>query len=413
LDPTDPSTSPLVVSGFLRGNGALAYQRACEAGLEGVMSKSVDAPYRGGRGDTWRKLKCIDSDEFVIVGYTPGKGSRGALGALLLAEPRGKQWRYVGRVGTGMDSAMLKRLHDQLKVAKDKPELSDAPNAKQLRGGRPVWVQPDTVVEVEFRGRTGDDFLRQGSFKGLRPDKSPADLRDSDRAKENAPVPAKATRKTAPRKRAERDAEIRLTHPDRVLIDKPRVTKQGLAEFYAGIAEHLLPGVVGRPLSLVRCPDGAGNECFFQKHPMTGMPEAIGVGDARSTDGKRQQYVYVNDIEGVLGLVQMNVIEIHPWRSPAADLEHPGRSGVDRDRDARVAWPRVRDAARPVRDRLQAVGLERFRRTTGGKGVHVVVPLNPRPDWETAKAFAHALARTLEQESPEDFVSVATKNRRK
>jgi bifunctional non-homologous end joining protein LigD len=419
LDASDPATNPLVVSGFLRGNGAIAYQRACEAGLEGVMSKSVDAPYRSGRGDSWRKLKCIDSDEFVIVGYTPGKGSRGALGALLLAEPRGKAWRYVGRIGTGMDSAMLKRVHDQLKhvqlnPAKRKPELIDAPDAGQLRGARPVWVQPDNVVEVAFRGRTGDDLLRQASFKGLRPDKSPTDLRDSDRPKEKSSMAArKATRKTAPGKRVRSEAEIKLTHPDRVLIDKPHVTKQGLADFYASIAEHLLPGVVGRPLSLVRCPDGAGQECFFQKHPMTGMPDAIGVGDARSAQGKRQQYVYVNDIEGVLGLVQMNVIEIHPWGSTIADLEHPDRLVFDLDPDTGVAWPRVRDAARTVRERLQAVGLEGFLRTTGGKGVHVVVPLNPRPDWEAAKAFAHALARTLEHEAPEDFVSVATKNRRK
>ena len=419
LEANDPATSPLVVSGFLRGNGALAYQRACEAGLEGVISKSVDAPYRGGRGDSWRKLKCIDSDEFVIVGYTPGKGSRGALGSLLLAEPRGKAWRYVGRVGTGMDSAMLERLHDQLKVAKGKPELIDAPNAKQLRGAKPTWVQPGIVVEVEFRGRTGDDFLRQAAFKGLRPDKSPADLRDSDRGKEatamaSAKSPSKsAARKGSPRKQTAGEPAINLTHPDRVLIEKPRVTKRALAEFYASIAEHLLPGVVGRPLSLVRCPDGAGNECFFQKHPMTGMPDAIGVGDARSAEGKQQDYVYVNDIEGVIGLVQMNVIEIHPWGSTIADLEHPDRLVFDLDPDTGVEWSRVRDAARLVRERLQAVGLESFLRTTGGKGLHVVVPLNPRPDWDTAKAFTQALARMLEHESPKDFVSVATKNRRK
>jgi bifunctional non-homologous end joining protein LigD len=306
---------------------------------------------------------------------------------------------------------MLQRLHAKLKPAKHKPELIDAPNAKQLRGARPVWVQPDTVVEVAFRGRTGDDFLRQGSFKGLRPDKSPADLRDSDRAPKESSMPARKTSSKARAKRAKSD--IKLTHPERVLIEKPRVTKQGLAEFYAGIAEHLLPGVIGRPLSLLRCPDGAGGECFFQKHPMTGMPEAIGIGDARNADGKKQEYVYVKDIEGVIGLVQMNVIEIHPWGSTIADLEHPDRIVFDLDPDTGVEWPRVRDAARIVRERLQAVGLESFLRTTGGKGLHVVVPLNPRPDWETAKAFAHALARTLEQESPKDFVSVATKNRRK
>jgi bifunctional non-homologous end joining protein LigD len=415
-----PSTSPLVFSAHLRGNGALAYKRACEAGLEGVISKSADAPYRGGRGDAWRKLKCVDSDEFVIVGYTPGKGSRGALGALLLAEPRGTQWRYVGRVGTGMDTDMLKRLHAQLKPVGRKPELIDAPNTKQLRGARPVWVQPESVVEVAFRGRTGDDFLRQASFKGLRPDKSPEDLRDSDRTEEALHMPARsaasksaARRKAAPRKHGNSEPGIHFTHPDRVLIEKPRVTKRALAEFYAGIAEHLLPGVVGRPLSLVRCPEGAGEECFFQKHPMAGMPDAIGVGDARNTDGKRQQYVYVSNIEGVLGLVQMNVIEIHPWGSTIADLEHPDRLVFDLDPDTGVAWPRVRDAARTVRERLQAVGLQSFLRTTGGKGLHIVVPLNPRPEWAAAKAFAHALARTLEHASPDEFVSVATKNRRK
>jgi bifunctional non-homologous end joining protein LigD len=414
LDATDPATSPLVISGFLRGNGALAYRRACEAGLEGVMSKSVNAPYRGGRGDSWRKLKCTDTDEFVIVGYTPGKGSRGALGALLLAEPRGEAWRYVGRVGTGMDSAMLERLHGQLKAAKGKSELVDPPNARQLRGARPVWVQPDTVVDVEFRGRTAADLLRQASFKGLRPDKSPVDLRDSDRSRETTRMTsAKPARPGTPRKQAASKPEFNLTHPDRVLIEKPRVTKQALAEFYASIAEHLLPGVVGRPLSLVRCPDGAGQKCFFQKHPMAGMPEAIGVGDARSAEGKRQDYLYVNDIEGVIGLVQMNVIEIHPWGSTIADLEHPDRLVFDLDPDTGVEWSRVRDAARTVRERLQAVGLESFLRTTGGKGLHVVGPLNPRPDWDTAKAFTHALARTLEHESPQDFVSVATKNRRK
>ncbi|HEX5352858.1 MAG TPA: DNA ligase D [Rhodanobacteraceae bacterium] len=404
------SGKALVDSGFIRGNGALAFKRACEAGLEGIISKDADAPYRGGRGDAWRKLKCINANEFVIVGYTPGKGSRGALGALLLAEPRGKQWRYAGRVGTGMDSATLKRLHAQLKPARHKPELIDPPDTRQLRGARPVWVQPRQVVEIAFRGRTGDDLLRQASFKGLRPDKSPADLRDSDRPEETTHMPGN---NVSARKAAASRADYPFTHPGRVLIEKPRVTKRELAMFYAGIAERLLPGVVGRPLSVVRCPEGAGEECFVQKHPMAGMPDAIGVGDARSAHGKRQQYLYVDDIDGVLGLVQMNVIELHPWGSTIADLEHPDRVVFDLDPDAGVEWPRVRDAARLVRERLQGVGLQSFLRTTGGKGLHVVAPLNPRPDWKSAKAFAQALARTLERESPDQFVSAATKTRRK
>ncbi|HEX6613632.1 MAG TPA: DNA ligase D, partial [Rhodanobacteraceae bacterium] len=389
------------LSGFIQGEGALAHKRACEAGLEGIISKAVDAPYRAGRGDAWRKLKCVDSDEFVVVGYTAGKGSRGALGALLLAEPHGEGWRYVGRVGTGLDEAMLKQVHDLLQPVRERPALANPPDAKQMRGGKVTWVKPDHVVEIVFRGRTGDDMLRQGSFKGLRPDKSPADLRDSDRrpdaaAAEDAPMPA-----------------IALTHPERVLIEKPRVTKQALAEFYVSIADRLLPGIVGRPLSLVRCPDGVGKACFFQKHGMSGMPESIRIGTQRNSKGEDEEFLYVDGIEGVLGLVQMNVIEIHPWGSTIADLEHPDRLVFDLDPDAGVSWPRVKEAARLLHDRLAAVNLQSFLRTTGGKGLHVVVPLNPRPDWESAKAFSHALARTLEAESPREYVSVASKARRK
>src|SRR5690348_15207276 len=392
----------LMLSGFIQGEGALAHKRACEAGLEGIISKAVDAPYAAGRSDAWRKLKCIDSDEFVIVGYTAGKGSRGKLGALLLAEPGEKGWRYVGRVGTGMDEAMLKRVHDLLKPARQSPVLINPPTTKQLRGAKPVWVKPEHVVEIAFRGRTGDDMLRQGSFKGLRPDKSPADLRDSDRgdhageALESTPMPT-----------------IALTHPERVLIEKPRVTKQALAEFYVSLADRLLPGIVGRPLSLVRCPDGIGNACFFQKHGMRGMPESIRVGTQRNSKGEDEEFLYVDGIEGVLGLVQMNVIEIHPWGSTIADLEHPDQLVFDLDPDVGVSWPRVKEAARLLRDRLAAVNLQTFLRTTGGKGLHVVVPLNPRPDWEAAKAFSQALARTLEAESPREYVSVASKARRK
>ncbi|MGH8212389.1 MAG: DNA ligase D, partial [Rhodanobacteraceae bacterium] len=395
----------------------------CEAGLEGVIAKAVDAPYRGGRSDAWQKLKCIDSDEFVIVGYTPGRGSRGDLGALLLAEPKGKAWRYVGRVGTGFDEAMLKQVYSSLKPVREKPELVDPPDAKQLRGARPVWVKPEHVAEIAFRGRTGDGLLRQGSFKGLRPDKGPEDLRDRDRNEGEPAVQRRASRSTS-KKPGSRESrarsassfvpnDIALTHPDRVLIPKPRVTKLALAEFYRSIGEHLLPGIIGRPLSLVRCPDGIGKPCFFQKHSMQGMPESIRVGTQTNSKDEEEEYLYVDGIEGVMGLVQMNVIEIHPWGSTIADLEHPDRLVFDLDPDVDVEWPRVRNAAKLLRERLQAVGLESFLRTTGGKGLHVVVPLNPRPDWETAKAFSHALARTLEQEAPREYVSVATKSKRK
>lgn len=410
----------LVLSGFIKGDGALAYQRACEAKLEGILSKQIDAPYRAGRGDDWRKAKCVDSEEFLIVGFNRGQGARSELGALLLAEPVGDGWRYVGRVGTGFNDALLADLQKKLKPAKTAPALRDAPGAKQLRGAKPVWVKPHYVAEIEFRGRTGDDLLRQASFKGLRPDKSPDDLRDNDRGINDAGDKSVATRaknakpKDKPKaKSRDKSDGVTLTHPDRVLIDEPRVTKCSLANFYTSIAGHLLPGIIGRPLSLVRCPDGIGKQCFFQKHSMKGMPESIRIGTQTNTKGEKEEYLYVDGIEGVMGMVQMNVIEIHPWGSTIADLEHPDRLIFDLDPDVGVAWPRVKKAATLLRERLAAVGLQSFLRTTGGKGLHVVVPLNPRPDWDSAKAFSQALARTLEQESPEDYVSVATKSKRK
>ncbi|HEX7370012.1 MAG TPA: DNA ligase D [Rhodanobacteraceae bacterium] len=401
----------LVFSNALQGHGPLAFQQACAAGLEGIVSKRADAPYVAGRNDTWRKSKCTDSDEFLIVGYTPGKGSRGAVGALLLAEPQDGAWRYVGRVGTGMDTAMLQKIEALLRPARHPPALVDAPDRSQLHGAQPVWVAHRHVAEIEYRGRTGDGLLRQASFKGLRPDKSPTDLQPSDGTKDT-PMNAQLAMNVADDPHAH-DFDRRLTHPDRVIIEQPRVTKRDLANFYADIAAHLLPDLAGRPLALLRCPEGAEEACFFQKHPIPGMTDAVRVGETRGTDGKPQTYMYVEDTAGVLALVQMGTIEFHTWGSTTEDIEHPDHLVFDLDPDPDVEWSRVREGARQVRARLRAVGLTGFLRTTGGKGLHVVVPLYPRPDWEQAKAFAHALARTLEQEAPNDFVSVASRERRK
>ncbi|MEO6967734.1 MAG: DNA ligase D [Rhodanobacteraceae bacterium] len=413
------SASALQAADYLQGDGPLAFRKACGAGLEGIISKAMDAPYRDGRTDAWRKCKCVDSDEFVILGYNRGKGAREALGALLLGEPgEGGAWRYVGRVGTGFDDATLRDLKRKLKTRKHAPKLDNPPGARQLRGAKPVWVAPTLIAEIEHRGRTGDKLLRQASFKGLRPDKDIEDLMpqtgSKSRSKSATPAASKNAR-AGSRKRSSKSArsDIVLTHPDRVLIDKPRVTKQELADFYRHIAEHLLPGLIDRPLATVRCPEGIGKECFFQKHAMAGMPASLRVVELRNKRGGREGHLYVEDIEGVLGLVQMNVIEIHPWGSTVDDIDHPDRLVFDLDPASGVHWADVIAGARAVRDRLDAVGLQGFLRTTGGKGLHVVVPLNPRPDWGTAKAFAQALARTLAAEAPDKYLSVATKSKRR
>jgi len=419
VEPRGKTASALQLADYLQGDGPLAFRESCKAGLEGIISKAVDAPYRDGRTDAWRKCKCVDSDEFVILGYNRGKGAREALGALLLGEPgEDGAWRYVGRVGTGFDDAILRDLKRKLKMRKQAPKLDNPPGAKQLRGARPIWVEPTLIAEIEHRGRTGDKLLRQASFKGLRPDKDIEDLmpQAKSKSKPRSSTAGKAVKKTtaATRKRSSKNTpgEIVLTHPDRVLIDKPRVTKQELAVYYRSIADHMLPGLVDRPLATVRCPEGIGKECFFQKHAMAGMPASLRVVELRNKRGGREGHLYVEDIEGVIGLVQMNVIEIHPWGSTVDDIDHPNRLVFDLDPAPGVRWADVAAGARVVRERLDAVGLRSFLRTTGGKGLHVVVPLNPRPDWDTAKAFAQALARTLAAEAPDKYLSVATKSKR-
>lgn len=417
-----PATFPLRLADYLQGDGALAFREACKAGLEGIISKAVDAPYSGDRTDAWRKCKCVDSDEYVILGYNRGQGAREALGALLLGEPgENASWRYVGRVGTGFDDAMLRGLQGKLKARKQAPKLDNPPGAKQLRGAKPIWVRAELIAEIEHRGRTGDGLLRQASFKGLRPDKDIEDLMQHGKSKKAAldksPTRA-AVRKdiasTLHKRRSQKgQGKVILTHPGRVLIDKPRVTKQQLADFYLRIADHLLPGLVDRPLATVRCPEGIDKECFFQKHAMAGMPSSLCVVNLRGKSGKQEGHLYVSDIEGVIGLVQMNVIEIHPWGSTVDDIDHPDCLVFDLDPAPGVRWPQVADGARDVRKCLRAAGLKSFLRTTGGKGLHVVVPLDPRPDWNTAKAFAHAVARTLESGAPEKYVSVAAKTKRR
>lgn len=416
--PRGKSAQRLQLADYLQGDGALAFREACKAGLEGIISKAVDAPYRDGRTDAWRKCKCVDSDEFVILGYNRGKGAREALGALLLGEPdESGAWRYVGRVGTGFDDAILRDLMAKLKTRTQAPKLGNPPGPKQLRGAKPIWVEPTLIAEIEHRGRTGDKLLRQASFKGLRPDKDIEDLMPQVKTKlksSTTNTPSKSAA-AASRKRSSKSAPggIVLTHPDRVLIDKPRVTKQELADYYRRIADHLLLGLVDRPLATVRCPDGIGKECFFQKHAMAGMPASLRVVELRNKRGGREGHLYVEDIEGVIGLVQMNVIEIHPWGSTVDDIDHPNRLVFDLDPAPGVRWADVAAGAHAVRERLNAVGLQSFLRTTGGKGLHVVVPLNPRPDWDTAKAFAQALARTLAAEAPDKYLSVATKSKRR
>ncbi len=413
------------------GQGRAVYEQAIESGLEGIVSKRIDSTYRGTRNGDWVKVKARRSDEFVVVGYTEPKGSRAGIGALLLARPVGSGLEYVGRVGTGFSNEQLRALRKDLAGTR----IADAPAEveKMSRTDRALakWVKPALVVEVYHQGIGGQGLLRQPALKTLREDKSVADLEKdahtmakavaaskASRKGDASAVKAKSTKRVPKRAAVARrtDASIgtghvRLTHPEREVFPDSGITKADVAAYYTAVAPLLLDGIAHRPLSVLRCPDGVGKACFFQKHSGRGWGDHVRTVTVKENEGS-DRYLAVDDAIGVLQLVQMNVLEFHPWGALASDQEHADRVIFDLDPHPSVAWADVRKAARLLGDALDAIGLVSFLRTTGGKGLHVVVPLAPAVAWADAKHFAAQVALILAAERPRMFVSVAGEQKR-
>ncbi len=406
---------PLVYSAHVEGHAAEMLEAVVKQGLEGIISKRADAPYHAGRGDDWRKTKRLESDEFAVVGFTAPKGSRSGFGALLLARPDAKHgWSYAGRVGTGFSNELLQSLSETLdRDTRSKPTVHVEGTDTELR--RAKWIRPALVVEVLYRGLGNQGLLRQPSLKGIRPDKRPEDLRDSDRT----PGPdrasnsrgAKSTGKTAASRKRSAAAEVRdfrLTSPTRVVYPDRKVTKQQVADYYLAMMDWFLPEVVDRPLSVVRCTQGVGRPCFFQKHHTAGL-ERVDAVPLKEENGTRADYLVVRDAHAVMELVQFNVLEFHPWGACAEHPDNANRIVFDLDPGPGVAWAEVVDAARHVRRLLEQVALTSYVRTSGGKGLHVVVPLNPGCDWRLVKPFAHSVAEVMTQMEPLRYVSTASK----
>jgi len=401
---------PLVYSSHVAEDGAGALALALERGLEGIISKRAAAPYRSGRGDDWRKIKQRQSDEFAVVGFTAPKGSRSGLGALLLAAPEGRRgWRYAGRVGSGFNEPMLEELVRRLTpLARDTPSVALGPGVTGL--GKVQWVKPAMVVEVFHHGTGNLGLLRQASFKTIRADKSVAALRAAapDPVREK-PMPGKREKKP---QAAAATEEVALTSPSRVVYPDAGIRKQDVFAYYRTMLPWLLPEIAGRPLSVVRCPQGAERPCFFQKHLPTGM-EHVGSVPIEEEDGASADYIVVHDEAALLELVQFNALEFHPWGAQAGAPDLADRIVFDLDPDTGVAWSRVVAAARWVRERLHELGLASFVRTSGGKGLHVVVPLRPACDWARVKAFARAFAESMAASDPLAYVATASKRQRK
>jgi bifunctional non-homologous end joining protein LigD len=474
----DADKTVVAVSEHLETGGARLFHEVCALGAEGIVSKRAEGRYLiGQRGGDWLKLKCLHEQEFVIGGFTlPGKGATGseAVGALLLgyyphAAQDGKQDRqliYAGRTGTGFTQKAHRMLRQKLEALKLPPSQASktgafaAVPAEARRGA--IWVRPELVAQVRFATWTADTLVRQAAFLGLREDKSANEVVREDAM----PTPKHTTRgrdeggttkavarsrdahlsddeavakmghaasrssasktatgtsashrvgKAVAAKRTETEhAAVRLTHPDKVLDATSGMTKQMLADFYWGVAERMLPHIAERPLSLVRCPEGSGKPCFFQKHVTAALPrqiETVEVPDKKT--GKLEPYITLQTREALAGLAQLGVLEVHPWGSCNHDLEHPDRLIFDLDPDLGPdeahAWATLGEAAMQLRTRLKQLGLESFLKTTGGKGLHVVAPIEPTRDWETAKEFAHRLVQAMEKANPALYLTKMTK----
>jgi len=380
---------PLKMGDHLRGDGKAMLAHVCKLGLEGILAKRADRPHRAGRGTDWVKIKCQKRQELVIIGFTAPKGARSGLGALLLAVHEGDTYHYAGKVGTGFSEASLADLTKRLaKLATDEPQAVGAPRIKGVR-----WVRPELVCQVRFTEWTRDGVLRHPSFEGLREDKAP-------------PKVVREVEKPLPRGAKVTLGSLVITHPDRVVDKASGITKGDVARYTEAVVDRLLPYAKKRPFMLVRVTDASSS--FVQKHAGRGLSSNVGRGEVLG-----EEVLYVTKREEVFALVQGNTIELHGWGSRMPRWNKPDWIVFDLDPDEGLHFERVVRAAVDLRNELAKMKLTTFVKTTGGKGLHVVVPLTPKDDWQVVGAFATAVAEGMVTRSPGDYVATMTKAARR
>lgn len=384
---------PLHVADHVIGAGEALFDAMCKAGQEGIISKRIAAAYRGARTRNWVKVKCTRRQEFVIIGWLPSTARGRAFASLLLAQRDGDDLIYKGKVGTGFDADTMEQLATKLDRLSRKTAPVEVPSAEARRA---QWVTPKLIAEIAFSEFTADGRVRHGSFLGLRDDKA-ADEVTAETA-EAAPARAQG---------------VRITNRDRIIFPGTGGTKGELADYYAAIAPHMLVHAARRPISLVRCPQGRAKKCFFQKHDSGSFGEHVHHVPIREKDGGHEDYLYLEDAEGLLACVQMGSIEFHGWGTRIDNVERPDRMIFDLDPDEGMGFAEVRRAAADLRDHLTELGLVSFAMLSGGKGVHVVVPLTPGHDWDVHGDFSRRFAEALSAAEPERFVATMSKAKRK
>jgi bifunctional non-homologous end joining protein LigD len=409
LEPLLAGSQRLKYGNHFVTSGPAMLAEACKLGLEGIVSKRQDAPYQSTRGKSWLKIKCSQRQEFVIGGFTEGQGSRSGFGALLLGVYDGDELRYVGKVGTGFDEASLARIRELLDAQRTtRTPFANPPTGAE--GRRATWVKPVLVGEVAFTEWTRDGTLRHPSFQGLRLDKKPREV-VRETAAHLASEAAHGPSRTDGTGAAGKVAGVTISNPDKALFPDIGLTKRELCEYYERIAPLMLPHTRGRPLSLVRCPNGWDKKCFYQKHANATVPEWVPRIEVQDSDGPAN-YMMANDTRSLVTLAQLGVLEFHPWGSKSPKLEHPDRLVFDLDPDESLSWDALKAAAMLTRTLLGDLGLESFLKTTGGKGLHVVVPIAPTMDWDTAKDFVRDAALLLAHTFPDRFTATLAKNAR-
>ncbi len=393
--------APLRFSDHFDEEGELILRHACRLSLEGIISKQRSSAYASGRTASWIKSKCRERQEFIVAGFMPSSTLPRAIGSLILAHRQDGKLVPAGRVGTGFSHKVARDLHNRLAPMERKtPPFAGGNSAISAADRRAVrYVEPRLVVEVEFQNWTSDGALRHASYRGIREDKKPEEVvRESN----------------ADGKTGDRAARpVKLTHPDRVYWPEAGITKEGLADYYAEAWRWMAPFVVDRPLALLRCPQGATKQCFFQKHAWKGQrKEILKVVDPKD-ESDDPSMVGIDGIDGLIGLVQGGALEIHTWQASLAELEKPDQIVMDLDPGEGVDWEAVISAALEVRERLAAAGLESFVKTTGGKGLHVVAPIRPKAGWPAVKGFAKSVADAMAKDSPAAYVATVAKAKRR
>lgn len=396
-------SSHLHYSDHLVGEGKAMFENACHLGLEGIVSKRINSEYVSKRNQDWLKIKCIKRQEFVVGGYTAPQGERDYFGSLLLGVFNAQgQLEFVGHVGTGFTQATLKKIHHDLIAyeSKTNPFTTIPPSASKAQ-----WLKPQLVAEVAFTEWTKEHHLRHPSFKGMRYDKKASEVI------QELAIPLEQIQ-SKPSAKKKLKSSLILSHPDKIVYPEDNITKEEVLLYYEAVSDFILPYLALRPLTLVRCPKQY-NHCFYQRHYNKTTPKTLYPTDIPSGNGDElERYIYLKDKAGLLSLVQVGVLEIHPWGSTITHLETPDLLVMDLDPAPDVPWTKVVSSALEVRDYLAEYHLKSFVKSTGGKGLHVVVPITPEYPWEAVKYFTQIFVQFLEKIKPNDYISTMQKSKR-